>query len=145
MRKLAIIIAAIVILAGCSKEDILVGSKWSYEFNSSTYLLEFTSDTDVRTYEVDNNYNYKASLTEGKYHYNNGHITFGENFGVARSALIILYYRYYFKTASISGDIMNIIASDETIIFPIEDGQVLEPEITYNGECTFTLMKLSQP
>lgn len=144
MKKLAIIFAAIAVLAGCQKEDSvsLVGTKWTYEFNDSPYVLEFTSETDVRTYEADNNYNFKASLAEGNYNYDSGKITFSGNIGVINAALIILYYRYYFKTATISGDIMKVIASDETIVFPVEDGKVQEPEITYNGEHTFTLMKL---
>ena len=144
MKKLAIIFAAIAVLAGCQKEDSasLVGTKWTYEFNDSPYVLEFTSEADVRTYEVDNNYNFKASLAEGNYNYDSGQITFSGNIGVINAAMIILYYRYYFKTATISGDVMKVIASDETILLPVEDGKVQEPEITYNGEHTFTLMKL---
>lgn len=144
MKKFAIIIAAIAVLAGCSKDQSqsMIGTKWTYEFNSSTYVLEFTSETDVRTYEADDNYNFKASLTEGNYNYNNGKITFSGNIGVIRAAMIMLYYRYYFKTAAINGDVMKVTASDETIVFPLEDGEVQEPEITYNGEHTFTLMKL---
>lgn len=143
MKKIAIIIAVILTLVGCEKSNAsLVGTKWTYEFNSSTYVMEFTSKTDVRTYEADNNYNFKGSLTEGEYNYSNGKITFGENFGVARGAMIILYYRYYFKTATIEGDVMKVISSEEQIIFPIEDGEVQEPEIKNLGDYTFTLMKL---
>lgn len=144
MKKLAIIFAAIAVLVGCQKDDStsLVGTKWTYEFNNSPYVLEFTSENDVRNYEVDNNYNFKASLTEGNYNYDSGKITFSGNIGVIDAALIILYYRYYFKSATIRGDVMELTASDETIVFPIKDGEVQEPEITYNGEHTFTLMKL---
>lgn len=143
MKKIVIIIAAILTLVGCEKNNAsLVGSKWIYEFNSSTYVMEFTSKNDVRTYEADSNYNFKDSLTEGEYNYSNGKITFGENFGVARGAMIILYYRYYFKTATIEGDVMKVISSEEQIIFPIEDGEVQEPEIKDMGDYTFTLMKL---
>ena len=144
MKKLAIIFAAIAVLVGCQKDDStsLVGTKWTYEFNNSPYVLEFTSENDVRNYEVDNNYNFKASLTEGNYNYDSGKITFSGNIGVIDAALIILYYRYYFKSATIRGDVMELTAYDETIVFPIKDGEVQEPEITYNGEHTFTLMKL---
>lgn len=144
MKKLLMFITAIVMLAGCQKDDStsLVGTKWTYEFNNSPYVLEFTSENDVRNYEVDNNYNFKASLTEGNYNYDSGKITFSGNIGVIDAALIILYYRYYFKSATIRGDVMELTASDETIVFPIKDGEVQEPEITYNGEHTFTLMKL---
>jgi hypothetical protein len=143
MKKIIIIIAAILALVGCEKSNAsLVGTKWTYQFNSSTYVMEFTSKTDVRTYEADNNYNFKGSLTEGEYNYSNGKITFGENFCVARGIMIILYYRYYFKTATIEGDVMKVISSEEQIIFPIEDGEVQEPEIKNLGDYTFTLMKL---
>ena len=143
MKKIVIIIAAILTLMGCEKSNAsLVGTKWTYQFNSSTYVMEFTAKTDVRTYEADNNYNFKGSLTEGEYNYSNGKITFGENFCVARGIMIILYYRYYFKTATIEGDVMKVISSEEQIIFPIEDGEVQEPEIKNLGDYTFTLMKL---
>lgn len=142
MKKLFIVLFTLMSLLGCSKENSIVGTKWTYEFNGSPYLMEFTSETDVRTYETDSNYNYKSSLIEGKYTYDNGKITFGENFGVVRGAMLVLYYRYYFKNATLSGDVMRVNASDETIIFPVVDGKVQEPEITYNGEHTFVLMKL---
>lgn len=106
--------------------------------------MEFTSDKDVRVYEADSNYNYKSSLIEGIYTYNNNKVTFGENFGVARGAMIILYYRYYFKNATINNDTMKVTSSEEQIVFPIVDGEVQEPEIEYLGEKVFTLMKLSK-
>ena len=143
MKRLLIILTTIVSLVACEKSNAsLVGTKWTYGFNSSTYVMEFTSKTDVRTYEADNNYNFKGSLTEGEYNYSNGKITFGENFGVAKGVMIILYYRYYFKTATIEGDVMKVISSEESIIIPIKDGEAQEPEIENLGDYTFTLMRL---
>jgi hypothetical protein len=144
MKKFLIALVVLTTAIGCQKENgqSLIGTKWTYEFNSAPYVMEFMSATDVRTYETDSNYNYKSSLSEGKYTYNNGNITFKGNFGVVKGAMIILYYRYYFKSATINGDIMKAISSEEKIIFPIENGTVQEPEIEAMGDYTSTLMKL---
>ena len=144
MKRLSAILVIILSLLSCTKDDSLTGTKWTFEFNSSPYVMEFTSDKDVRVYEADSNYNYKSSLIEGIYTYNNNKITFGENFGVARSAMIILYYRYYFKNATINNDTMKVTSSEEKIVIPIVDGEVQEPEIEYLGEKVFTLIKLSK-
>ena len=145
MKRLSAILVIILSLLSCTKEDqALSGTKWTFEFNSSPYIMEFTSDKDVRVYEADSNYNYKSSLIEGTYTYNNNKITFGENFGVARSAMIILYYRYYFKNATINNDTMKVTSSEEKIVIPIVDEEVQEPEIEYLGEQVFTLIKLSK-
>lgn len=144
MKRLALFFIALLSILGCSKEErAIVGSKWVFQFDGSPYVMEFTSKSDVRLYEVDANYNYKDGLLEGTYSYNNGKIVFGEQFGLVKASIIILYYRYYFMDAVIDGDILKVNASEEKIVIPIVDGKAQEPEITYLGEKTFSLMKLA--
>ena len=142
MKRILLVLLSILTLVGCSKEErAIVNSKWVFDFDGSPYILEFTSKDDVRVYETDANYVFKGSLTESTYSYDNGTIYFGEKLGVIDGTLII-FYRYYFKTATINNDVMTVKSSEEKIIIPIEDGEVKEPIVEDMGERTFTLMKL---
>lgn len=108
MRKLAIIFAAIAVLAGCQKES-LPNSKWVTSLSDQGYVMEFTSDSDVRIYECDSNYNYWDSLQEDTYTKNGNNITFGGAMDYVRYTFNV----YKITSARIDGDVMTVVATKE--------------------------------
>ena len=48
------------------EEDTLIGSKWTVTYLSYKYILEFTSATNARFFEADENNNYKNYLPKIK-------------------------------------------------------------------------------
>ena len=68
----------------CSKEEIniedtLEGTKWQITWKDTKGIIEFTSETDVKIYEADDNLAYTDYHRIGKYSYKDGKITFYDN------------------------------------------------------------------
>lgn len=144
MRKLIFAAFIALLFIGCTKEDAstsLVGTKWVMSWDDAKEIVEFTSDTDVRIYEADENLNFSDFLHEGKYVYTNGNITFQDDklFLSDVWGLTICYY-YYFQSASINGDILTVSTTGKKLV--IEDISTGEYTLTdVEGE-EFKFMKV---
>ena len=109
-------------LVSCEKDDIdsnkdsLVGTKWTMTYLGDKYVVEFTSKTDVRSYEADDNYNFSNYLHEDTYSYKNGMVTFdsGKLCVTDVIGLTICYY-YYFESATIENDVMRLKTNGEKL------------------------------
>ena len=127
--------------ASCSKEEIninmegsLEGTKWQITWEGTKGIIEFTSETDVKIYEADDNLTYTDYLRIGKYSYKDGKITFYDN-----ELLVVDMYRrnkiwfyYYLQTATFNSDKMTVVATGEK--FVVDD---------YTGDITTTELKPS--
>jgi hypothetical protein len=126
MKKLAIIIAAIAVLAMTSCEKTggsIVDTKWTFKLGTHNYVMEFTSKSDVRTYQCDTNYNFEDSLQEGTYSKDGDNLTFGGEIDILIGGGWFPTV-YHITSGKITGDTMKITATGE-----------------YNEE-EYTLMKL---
>ena len=109
-------------MVSCEKDDIdsnkgsLVGTKWTMTYLGDKYVVEFTSKTDVRSYEADDNYNFSNYLHEDTYSYKNGMVTFdsGKLCVTDVIGLTICYY-YYFESATIENDVMRLKTKGEKL------------------------------
>lgn len=131
----------------CTKEDAksgdsLVGTKWVMAWDDAKEIIEFTSGTDVRIYEADENLNYSDFLHEGKYSYNNGKVTFSDDklFLADVWGITICYY-YYFQSADVNGDVLTVHTTGKKLV--IEDLTTGEHTITEVEGDTFKFMKVN--
>ena len=119
----------------------LVGTKWTVTYLSTKYVVEFTSNTDVISYEADANNNYVNYLHEDKYTITGNKITFagGKLFFMDVVGLSICYY-YYFKTADVTGNTMKLTTNEQKLTINLKDYTSTTED---KGEKTFTLMKIT--
>lgn len=109
MRKILFALVAALALWGCEKEDSFIGSRWITSLSNQGYVMEFMSDSDVRIYACDANYNYWSSLQNDTYIKSGNHIDFsGSGIGVGN-----IYNYKFFQFAEIDGDIMTIHAENK--------------------------------
>lgn len=125
------------------EEDTLIGSKWTVTFLSYKYIIEFTSATNARFFEADENNNYKNYLQEGTYSYADGNVTFGadEKLFIADVISMFMCNYYYLKTATVSGDVMKVTTRGKKLTFhSLNEGDYTEEEISGKS---FTLMRIN--
>lgn len=129
MKKIAIILVAIMALLTFSSCEKLGGNiantKWTFKLGNNNYVMEFTSKTDMRTYQCDSNYNFEDSLQEGTYEKDGNNITFGGEIEVISGSIWVPSSIYHITSGVISGDVLNIIATN-----------------SYGSTKEYTLMKL---
>ena len=123
----------------CSKEEIniedtLEGTKWQITWKDTKGIIEFTSETDVKIYEADDNLTCTDYLKIGKYSYKDGKITFYDNelFVVDMYHRNKIWFYYYLQTATFNSDKMTVEATGEK--FVVDD---------YTGDITTTELNLS--
>lgn len=123
-----------------SPKSSLVGTKWTVTYLSTKYIVEFTTATDVISYEADANNNYVNYMHEDKYTVSGNKVTFsnGSLFFMDLVGLSICYY-YIFDTADINGNYMKLITHEKKLTINLKDYTTTEEE---KGEKTFTLMKI---
>ena len=123
MKRFILLIASslIVLLTSCTKEKVsLVGTKWVMAWDDAKEVVEFTSPTDVRIYEADDNLNYSNFLHEGKYSYDSGVITFNdEKIFLADVYGITMCYYYYFKSAKVDGDVLRVSTTGRKVVIDL--------------------------
>lgn len=115
MKKVAIILAtiAMVALTSCEKAGGgIVGSKWTFKLGTHNYVMEFTSKSDVRTYQCDTNYNFEDSLQEGTYTKDGDNLTFGGEIDILIGGGFFPMV-YHITSGKISGDTMRIVATGD--------------------------------
>lgn len=115
MKKIVLLIlsALMLICSSCEKEaGKLKNSKWTFKFGVNNYAMEFTSKTDVRTYQCDNNYNFEDSLQEGTYVQDGNNITFGGEIDMLVGSGLFPTV-YHVTSGVINGDTMQITATTE--------------------------------
>lgn len=119
----------------------LVGTKWTVTYLSTKYIVEFTSNTDVISYEADANNNYVNYLHEDKYTITGNKVTFASDklFFMDLVGLSICYY-YFFKTADINGNTMRLTTNEQKLTINLNDYTSTTED---KGEKTFTLMKIT--
>ena len=89
-------------------------------WDDAKQVVEFTSETDVRIYEADDNLNYSDFLHEGKYSYQSGKITFNDDkIFLADVWGITMCYYYYFKTATVDGDILRVNTTGKKVVIDL--------------------------
>lgn len=113
MRKLIIVFAAFAALVLTSCEKLggrIVDTKWTFKLGSHNYVMEFTSRSDVRTYQCDANYNFEDSLQEGTYTKDGNNLTFGGEIDVLIGSGLFPTV-YHITSGTINGDTMTIIAT----------------------------------
>ena len=119
MRKIILILVAIISFMGCAKDgkpSDIKDSKWIASFSGHPVIVEFVSKNQVRSYRCDENYNYKSWLFEGTYQQSGKELVFTD-----------------FK-----------VPYDEdprTIIKGKVEGDVMELETKYDTFLTFMLLK----
>lgn len=119
----------------------LVGTKWSVTYIGTRYVMEFTSNKDVRMYEADENYNYENYLHEDVYSRNGNKLVFTNgNMYISDIGFSISYF-YHAKSAVIDGSKMVVTASGEKMTANIKTGDLSIED--YKGT-TFTMMKVSK-
>lgn len=123
-----------------SQASSLIGTKWTVTYLSTKYIVEFTSATDVISYEADANNNYVNYLHEDKYIISGNKVTFASRklFFTDVVGLSICYY-YYFKTAEISSNSMKLVTNEKKLTINLNDYTSTTED---KGDKTFTLMKI---
>lgn len=113
----------------CSKDemnmnDSLEGTKWQIIFNDTKGIIEFTSETNVKIYEADDNLNYTDYLREGKYSYKDGKVKFYDNelFVVDVYRPDRVWFYYYFQTATFNSDKMTVEATGKKLVIDDHTG-----------------------
>lgn len=126
----------------CSKDNDLVGTKWTITYMDTKYIVEFTSKTDVVSYEADANNNYVNYLHEDTYTLSGDRVTFTNNklFFMDMIGISIVYY-YDFLYGDIKGNTMKLTTKERklTINWSDEGDPSSMEEL---GEKEFTLMKV---
>lgn len=115
MKKLTIIFAAIAVLVMTSCEKIsgsIVDTKWTFKLGTHNYVMEFTSKSDVRTYQCDTNYNFEDSLQEGTYSKDGDNLTFGGEIDIISGSIWVSSSIYHVTSGVISGDVLKIVATN---------------------------------
>ena len=115
----------------CSKDemnmnDSLEGTKWQMIWNDTKGIIEFTSETNVKIYEADDNLNYKDYLREGKYSYKDGKVKFYDNelFVVDVYRPDRVWFYYYFQTATFNSDKMTVEATGKKLVIDDHTGDL---------------------
>ena len=150
LHLMAILMAAMLSVGftSCGSDDdeddpslSLVGTKWTVTYLSTKYVVEFTSNTDVISYEADANNNYVNYLHEDKYTISGNKVTFagGKLFFMDLVGLSICYY-YYFKTAEVNGNAMKLVTNEQKLTINLKDYTSTTED---KGEKTFNLMKIT--
>ena len=150
MHLMAILMVAMLCVGftSCGSDDeedepslSLVGTKWTVTYMSTKYIVEFTSNTDVISYEADVNNNYVNYLHEDKYTLLGNKVTFtgGKLFFMDVVGLTICYY-YNFKTAEVNGNTMKLVTNEEKLTINLNNYTTTTEN---KGEKTFNLMKIT--
>ena len=130
------------LITSCSKSNDLVGTKWTVTYMSTKYIVEFTSETDVVSYEADANNNYVNYLHEDTYSVSGNRVTFTDNklFFMDLVGISIAYY-YDFLYGDINGNTMKLTTHGRKLTINWSDeGDPYEMEDL--GEKEFVLMKV---
>lgn len=101
MKKLLIIIATVLCLASCSKENAessLAGTKWK----NDTFLLVFDSSSICRIGFYMDNGDFTSNPARGTYQYENGHIEF------TNLVYTSIFYSTEFYRADVNGNSMTV-------------------------------------
>ena len=114
-----------------SPSNGLVGTKWTITYGEK-YILEFTSANQYSFYESDVNNNYVDNLQTGSFSYSDNKIKFTDIFSLSKT---FSFEFYYAREATISGNVMTVIANGEKLNFSTG-------ETTNLGDKTFTFMKI---
>lgn len=120
----------------CSKDemnmnDSLEGTKWQMIWNDTKGIIEFTSETNVKIYEADDNLNYTEYLREGKYSYKDGKVKFYDNelFVVDAYRHDRVWFYYYFQTATFNSDKMTVEATGKKLVFDDHTGDLTTTDL----------------
>lgn len=107
---------------------------------STKYIVEFTSDTDVISYEADVNNNYVNYMHEDNYTASGNNITFvnGKLFFMDMIGLTTCYY-YHFMSAVITNNSMKLTTNGQKLTVNLSSYTTKTEDL---GEKTFTLMKI---
>ena len=98
-------------MGSCHKDSgkSLIGTKWTKTSGPGVrYILEFTSQSDVRLFEADEYNDYKSGLLEDTYSFSDGIVSFD------KKSLRIMKFSgstvtgYYFQNATVSEDVMKV-------------------------------------
>ena len=120
----------------CSKDemnmnDSLEGTKWQMIWNDTKGIIEFTSETNVKIYEADDNLNFTDYLREGKYSYKDGKVKFYDNelfvVDVHRHDRVGFYY--YFQTATFNSDKMTVEATGKKLVIDDHTGDLTTTDL----------------
>ncbi len=143
MKRIVLYLAAslMMFMVGCTKEESsLVGTKWVMAWDDAKKIVEFTTETDVRIYEADDNLNYSDFLHEGKYSYESGKVVFNdEKIFLSDVWGITMCYYYYFKTATVDGDVLHVSTTGKKV--EIDLSSLTDTWTVVDGK-DFTFMKV---
>lgn len=100
-----LLLATILTFSACSDDDDpvhnVVGTTWSASYADELFVIEFESNNKVSGFRADANGNIKGSVYSGTYSINGDKITLNDFF-------IVIFYRFYFTSGTISGNNMTL-------------------------------------
>lgn len=119
----------------------LKGTKWTFTFHDTKYILEFSTASEALFYEADVNNNYIDDLNKGSYIFDGNTIKFNRSIVLSHSyTFSFVFNYYYFETAVISGNTMTLITNEKEVkVTSLSEGTTT---VTQKGEKSFTLMKI---
>jgi len=145
-----LIILLSVALFGCQKEGDInpySGTKWTRSYEDGSQVMEFVDETNCRVYEIDATGNIDGTPSNSTYSYSGNKISFDQpekgTFGYVKVTYVLLPIWsdiYGFKTASVSGDIMQITASHTEWDFDYS-GESVNITEKKKDDTSFTFMK----
>ena len=100
-------------------------------WNDTKGIIEFTSETNVKIYEADDNLNYTDYLREGKYSYKDGKVKFYDNelFVVDAYRHDRVWFYYYFQTGTFNSDKMTVEATGKKLVFDDHTGDLTTTDL----------------
>ncbi len=136
-------------IASCGGDDndeggsssSLVGTKWTFTFHDTKYILEFSTSSEALLYEADVNNNFVDDLERGNYSFDGNTVKFNRSIILSHSyTFSFVFNYYYFETAVINGSTMTLTTDEKEVkVTSLTEGTTTEE---YKGEKKFTLMKV---
>ena len=125
-----IAVLSLFVSPSCSKDDdvvggsSLVGTKWTVTKLGTKYVLEFTSKTECQSYEADVNNNYTNNLHTATYTYDGNTVKFQEKKLFFMYPILNTCDYWYFKDATVSGNVMILNTQHHYVVVNIKEGYV---------------------